>query len=82
MGELVDLHHVRDGAFQERSVVTDDHAASAHAGDEPLQPGQPIQVEVVGRFVEQDHVEPREEERRETNSCRFATGEHWQPFVQ
>ena len=82
VGELVDLHHVRDGAFQERSVVTDDHAASAHVGDEPLQPGEPLEVEVVGRLVEQEHVEPREEERRETNASSFATGEHRQPLVQ
>ena len=41
---------------EELAVVADQHGAGPQAGDEALQPVQPVQVEVVGRLVEQQHV--------------------------
>jgi len=62
--------------------VTDDDAARTHPGDEPFQPSQAVEVEVVGRFVQQEHVEAGEEQRRQADPSRFPAGEHRQPFVQ
>ncbi len=43
--------------------MADQRDAGRRAGDEPLQPRQAVEVEIVGRLVEQEHVEAREEQR-------------------
>jgi hypothetical protein len=47
--DLVDLEHARDRALQARAVVGDGDGAAAPLGDETLQAGEPVEVEVVGR---------------------------------
>ena len=44
-------------ARHELSIVTDKHDASAHTGDDVFEAGESVEVEVVGRFVEQHDVE-------------------------
>jgi hypothetical protein len=61
LGE-VELDHPGDGAGEELPVVADQHGGGSQVGDEPLQPAQAVQVEVVGRLVEQHHVVPAEQQ--------------------
>ena len=44
---------------------------AAQAGDERLQPGEPVEVEVVRRLVEQHEIEARADERREADTGRL-----------
>ena len=53
----------------------DDHGAAGALGDEALQPGEAVEVEVVGRLVEQQDVEAREQDRRERGARRLAAGQ-------
>ena len=75
VGDLVELEHARDRALEEGAVVRDDHRAAGPLGDEPLQPRQAVEVEVVGRLVEQQDVEAREQDRGERRARGLAAGE-------
>ena len=75
VGDLVDLEHARDRALEEGAVVRDDHGAAGALGDEALQPCQAVEVEVVGRLVEQQDVEAREQDRGQRGARRLAAGE-------
>lgn len=55
--------------------MTDHDGACAQPGDVPLQALQAVQVEVVGRLVEQEDVVPRQEQRGETGAGGLAAGE-------
>ena len=48
--------------------MRDHHHAHPLPGDEPLQPGQPVQVEIVRGLVEQQDVEPRQQQRRQPDA--------------
>jgi hypothetical protein len=69
--DLVDLEHARDRALEEGAVVGDDHGAARALGDEALQAVEPVEVEVVGRLVEQQHVEAREQDRGQGRARRL-----------
>jgi hypothetical protein len=58
VGVVVDLGDRGDRALEERPVVRHDHQRRVEAEDEPLEPVEPVEVEVVGRLVEQEDVEP------------------------
>ena len=75
VGDLVELEHARDRALEEGAVVGDDHRAAGALGDEPLQPRQAVEVEVVGRLVEQQDVEAREQDRGQRRARGLAAGE-------
>ena len=45
--------------------MADDHGRTPEPGDEPLEPLQPVEVEVVGGLVEQQHVVAGEQQRGE-----------------
>ena len=53
----------------------DDHGAARALGDEALQPLEAVEVEVVGRLVEQQDVEAREQDRRERGAGGLPAGE-------
>ena len=59
----VELHDPGDAAGQELAVVRDEDDPAAESLHERLEARQPVEVEVVGRLVEQDDVEPAEQER-------------------
>ena len=61
----VQLDDLVDRACEELTVVADDHRAAAQPGDEVLQAGEPVQVEVVGGLVEQHEVEAAQQQGRE-----------------
>ena len=49
---------------------------------EPLEPVEPGEVEVVGRLVEQEDVEPREQDRRDRGPRRLAAREACDRLVE
>ena len=61
-GELVDA--VDDGV-EEAAVVGDDEQGAVEAGEELLEPGEAVGVEVVGRLVEEQHLRVLEQRRRQ-----------------
>ena len=61
-----------DRAVEELAIVRDDDERAAVRAEEPLQPREPVEVEVVGRLVEQEEIEAGEEDRRERDACRLA----------
>ena len=70
-----DMHNVRDAGSEEIPVVRDQHQGAAVAGQPLLQPHHRIEVEVVGRFVEQQQVRARDERLREVEAHPPAAGE-------
>jgi hypothetical protein len=70
--ELEDAAH---GAVEERPVVRDDHDPCVDRREEPLEELETGEVEIVGRLVEQVHVEPCEEDRREREARALAARE-------
>src|SRR5439155_22988572 len=75
---LVELDHPRDSAVEKGSVVGDDHGGAAVRAQELLQAGEPGEVEIVGRLVEQKHVEAAEQDRGKRCARSFAAGERCQ----
>ena len=71
----VELDDPGDRPGEELAVVADEHGAGAQPGDEPLQPVQPVEVEVVGRLVEQEDVVAAEQQRGEARAGRLAAGQ-------
>ena len=59
-GVVIDLGHVGDHPLEERAIVADDHHRCSLAEHPYLQPIESVEVEVVRRFVEEQHVEPRQ----------------------
>lgn len=55
--------------------MADQHGAGAQALDEGLQPVQAVQVQVVGRLVQQEDVVAREQQRGEARAGRLTAGE-------
>ena len=74
-GPFVQLEHSGDGAVEERAVMGDDDDSCARPCHEALQPVEPLEVEVVGRLVEQEDVEAREQDRRESRARSLSSGE-------
>jgi hypothetical protein len=69
----VQFQDAGDGAGQELSVVTDEHHATTEISDEVLQAGEPVEVEIVGRLVEQHDVEPRQHQCGQSHPRRLPT---------
>ena len=65
MRVLVELEYAVDRAVEERAVVRHDDDAAVELGEERLEQVETREVEVVRRLVEQEHVEAREQDRRE-----------------
>ena len=55
--------------------MTDQDGPGPQALHERLQLGEPVQVEVVGRLVEQEHVVPAEQQRRQRSPRGLAPGQ-------
>ena len=66
---LVELEHPRHRALEEGAVVAHDDDAAREFVEERLESFEPGEVEVVGRLVEQEHVEPAEQDRGERGAC-------------
>ena len=64
-----------DRPVQQVAVVADDEHGVRVAREEALEPDRALEVEVVGRLVEQQHVGPREEHRGQRHPHPPAAGE-------
>ena len=71
----VDLDDPRHDPVEERAVVRDDDEAALAPQQEALEPVEAVEVEVVRRLVEQQHVEAGEQDRREREPGRLPAGE-------
>jgi hypothetical protein len=75
VGDLVDLEHAGDRAVQEGAVVGDDDRAAWALGDEALEAGEAVEVQVVGRLVQEEDVEAAEQDRRQGGASGLAAAE-------
>jgi hypothetical protein len=78
----VELDHPGDRPGQELAVVTDQHRPGPQALHEPLQPFEPVQVEVVGGLVEQKDVIAAEQQGRHTRAGGLAAGQRGHRLVE
>ena len=62
---VVEVGHVRADAVQEVAIVRDDHHRAVAFVEHAFEPADRVDVEVVGRFVEQQHVRVAEQCLRE-----------------
>ena len=60
---------------EEGTVVRDDQQPAGIAREIILEPEQRLEIEVIGRLVEEEHVGGRDELRREANAPAFAPAE-------
>ena len=74
-GPRVDLRDPGRRPVEEDTVVRDDGEPTREAVEEALEPVEPVEVEVVRRLVEQEHVEAGEQDRGQPGARRLAAGE-------
>jgi hypothetical protein len=55
--------------------VAHDNRPRPQASDEPLEPVEPVEVEVVGRLVEEEDVVPGQQQRGETGARGLPAGQ-------
>ena len=72
---VVELRDAVDDGVDEVAVVADQHHRAGVFGQEPLQPFDRCQVEMVGRLVEQEHVGVLEEQPGERDAHHPAAAE-------
>ena len=75
MGVALEGEHVGRHAVEEHAVVRDDHRAAGIGFERVLKRAQRLGVEVVGRFVEQQHVAAVLQHLGEVHAVALATGE-------
>ena len=61
--------------IEQRAVVRDEHDSALDGEQEALEQVEPGEVQVVGRLVQQEDVEPREQDRGERRAALLAAGE-------
>jgi hypothetical protein len=71
-----------NGSVEEGAVVGDDDERAAIGLEEPLEAREPVEVEVVRRLVEQEHVEPGEEDRSQSDARGLAARDALEPAVE
>jgi hypothetical protein len=72
----------RDCSVEELAVVRHRDDRAWETADEALEPFEPVEVEVVRRLVEAEHVEAREEQGGERDARRLAAGKRGQRPVE
>ena len=71
----LEREHVRGDAVEEPAVVADDDGAAGEALEAVLERAQRVDVEVVGRLVEQQHVAAALEHLGEVHAVALAAGQ-------
>ena len=79
---FVELEHARDRALQERAIVTHHDDSTRQRLEEPFEPRQPVEVEIVGRLVEQEHVELAQQHRGQRHARGLTTRERRRRHVE
>src|SRR5215211_3151886 len=77
----LEREHVRRDAVEEPAVVGDHHRAAREREQRLLERTQRVDVEVVGRLVEQQHVAAAAQQLREVHAVTLAAGEHADPAL-
>ena len=72
---LVDLQDPVDDAVEEGPVVGDHRDPAGQRAEEAFQAFEAGEVEIVGRLVEQEHVEAGQQHRRQPGPGRLAAGQ-------
>jgi hypothetical protein len=67
----IQLHDASDAARQKLPVVADQYHTAAKISDELLEPIKSVEVQIIGRLVEQDDVETREHQCRQSHPRRL-----------
>jgi len=62
--------------------VGDDDERARISLQEPLEPSEAVEVEIVGRLVEQEKIEAREQDRGQSRPRRLPTGERARGAVE
>ena len=70
----LESQNVRRDSIEEPSIVRDYHDAANEAEDRFLEGSQRIDIQIVGRFVEQQNVATASQEFGQVDSVAFATG--------
>src|SRR4051794_32770252 len=71
----LEREHVRRDAVEEPTVVADDHRATGELGERVLERAQGVDVEVVRRLVEEQHVAAHEQRLGEMQPVALTAGE-------
>jgi hypothetical protein len=71
----VELEHRRDGPLEKGTVVAHDRDTAGDATQEALEAIEPVEVEVVRRLVEEQHVERAQQDRPQSCARSLATRE-------
>ncbi|CAM5731832.1 hypothetical protein STENM223S_02795 [Streptomyces tendae] len=81
LGE-VEFEDLGDRAGEELAVVADDDGPGAQAAHEPFEAFEAVQVEVVGRLVEQEDVVAGQQQRGESRAGGLAAGQGGHRLVE
>ena len=71
----IDLEHLGGDAVEHVAVMGDQHQTASESGQAILEPGDGIDVEVVGRLVEDQQVDLLDEHHRQSHPLGLAAGE-------
>src|SRR5512140_749251 len=77
----LERQHVRRDPVQEPPVVADDDRAASELEERILERPERIDVQVVGRLVEQEQISTLSERPREMQAVHLAAGEVADPFL-
>ena len=78
----VDLGDPRHRPVEEDAIVGDDREPARESVHEAFEPVEPVEVQIVRRLVEQEHVEAREQDRRQPGPRRLAARERRRLLVE
>ena len=67
----IELQHAGHTAGKELPIMAHQYDPTAQVADEGLQPVQSVEIEIVGGFVEQNDVEPRQHQCRQSDPRRL-----------
>ena len=70
----IEIGDVRAHLIQEMPVVADDDHGGVVVVERPFEPADRVDVEIVGRLIEQQHVRPREQRLRQQHAQFQARG--------
>ena len=80
-GSAIDLDDARRQRTHEAAIVGDEDDAAGEAAQEILEPGDRLDVEMIGRFVEQQHVRIEDQRPREQDAALHAARERVELIV-
>ena len=75
MSVVIDLEHVGDHPSEQAPIVADEQHRRVEADHPRFEAVESVEVEVVGRLVEQEDVEARQQQRGQRAPGRLATGQ-------